>query len=125
MLQRLFTELFSRRYFSQMVALLLLRARLYKDLFFLRKAISSLVIQGALGFLLPLRLGMHSSTAVNTPFAVHYEKIRNHLRETAINSAKIHSLARKYEHLRINQIQLRFLHFNQHSITLLGIHMCH
>ena len=60
-----------------------------------------------------------------TPFAVHYEKIRNHLRETATNSAKIHSLARKYEHLRINQIQLRFLHFNQHSITLLGIHMRH
>ena len=25
----------------------------------------------------------------------------------------------------INQIQLRFLHFNQHSITLLGIHMRH
>ena len=65
-LQRLFTELFSRRYFSQMVAMLLLRARLYKDLFFLHKAISSLVIQGALGFLLPLRLGMHSSTAVNS-----------------------------------------------------------
>ena len=58
-----------------------------------------------------------------TPFAVHYEKIRNHWRETATNSANIHSLARKYEHLRINQIQLRFLHFNQHSITLLGIHM--
>ena len=31
-----------------------------------------------------------------TPFAVHYEKIRNHLRETATNSANIHSLARKY-----------------------------
>ena len=31
-----------------------------------------------------------------TPFAVH------NLRE---NSAKIHSLAQKYEHLRINQIQ--------------------
>ena len=60
-----------------------------------------------------------------TPFAVHYEKIRNHLRETATNSAKIHSLVRKYEHLRINQIQLRFLHFNQHSKTLLGIHMRH
>ena len=59
---------------------------------------------------------------LSTPFAVHYEKIRSHLRETAINSAKIHSLARKYEHLRINQIQLRFLHFNQHSITLLGGH---
>ena len=61
----------------------------------------------------------------NTPFAVHYEKIRNHLRQTATNSATIHSLAQKYEHLRINQIQLRFLHFNQHSITLLSIHMCH
>ena len=40
-----------------------------------------------------------------TPFAVHYEKIRNHLRETAINYAKRHSLARKYEHLRKSQIQ--------------------
>ena len=58
-----------------------------------------------------------------TPFVVHYEKICNHLCETATNSANIHSLARKYEHLRINQIQLRFLHFNQHSITLLGIHV--
>ena len=61
-----------------------------------------------------------------TPFAVHYEKIRNHLRETrATNSANIHSLARKYEHMRIKQIRLRFLHFNQYSITLLGIHMRH
>ena len=60
-----------------------------------------------------------------TPFAVHYEKMSNYLRETATNSAKIHSLARKYEYLRINEIQLRFLHFNQHSITLLGIHMRH
>ena len=60
-----------------------------------------------------------------TPFAVHYEKMRHHLRETGTNSAKIHSLARKYEHLPINQIQLCFLHFNQHSITLLGIHMGH
>ena len=51
--------------------------------------------------------------------------MRNHLREMATNSVKIHSLARKYEHLRINQIQLRFLHFNQHSITLLGIHKRH
>ena len=41
----------------------------------------------------------------STPFAVHYEKIRIHLRKTATNSAKIHSLARKSEHLRINQIQ--------------------
>ena len=40
-----------------------------------------------------------------TPFAVHYEKIRNHLRETAINYAKRHSLARKYEHLHKSQIQ--------------------
>ena len=53
-----------------------------------------------------------------TPFAVRYEKIRNRLRERATNSAKIHSLARKCEHLRINQNQLRFLHFIQHSITL-------
>ena len=61
----------------------------------------------------------------NSPFAVHYEKIAINLRETATNSAKIHSLARKSEHLRINQIQLRFLRFNQHSITFLGIHFSH
>ena len=72
-----------------------------------------------------LKSNLHFGVLTVTPFAVHYEKIRNHLRETATNSAKIHSLARKYEHLRINQIQLRFLHFNQHSITLLGIHMGH
>ena len=62
---------------------------------------------------------------LRTPFAVHYEKICNHLREMATNSVKIHSLARKYKHLRINQIQLRFLHFNQHSISFLGIHIRH
>ena len=56
------------------------------------------------------------------PFAVHYEKMRIHLLETATNSAKIHSLARKSEHLRLTQIQYRFLHFNHHSITFLGIH---
>ena len=38
------------------------------------------------------------------------------------NGAKIHWLVQKYKHLCINQIQLRFLHFNQHSITLWGIH---
>ena len=62
---------------------------------------------------------------LTTPSAVHYEKMRSHLRESATNSAEILSIARKYEHLRINQIQLWFLHFNQHSITLLGIHMGH
>ena len=72
-----------------------------------------------------IRLGRKRRLEATTPFAVHYEKIRIHLRETATNSAKIHSLARKYEHLRINQIQLRFLHFNQHSITVLGIHFRH
>ena len=40
-----------------------------------------------------------------TPFAVHNEKICHHLHETATNSAKIHSLAQKKEHLCINQIQ--------------------
>ena len=54
-------------------------------------------------------IGFHPHTQKlephTTPFAVHYEKIRNHLRKTATNSAKIHSLARKSEHLRINQIQ--------------------
>ena len=44
-LQCVFTELFTRWGFSQMVVLLLLRG-LYKDLSFLHKAISSLVIQG-------------------------------------------------------------------------------
>ena len=62
---------------------------------------------------------------IYTPFAVHHEKIRNHFRETATNIAKIRSFAGKYEHLRLNQIQLRFLHFNQHSITLLAIYMRH
>ena len=74
-------------------------------------------------FLLSKNLLLHGS--LFTPFAVHYEEIRNHLRETATNSAKIHSLAPKSEHLRVNQIQLRFLHFNQHSITFLGIHLRH
>ena len=60
-----------------------------------------------------------------TPFAVQYEKRRNRWRETVTNSLNIHSLAREYEHMRINQIQLRFLNFNLHSITLLGIHMRH
>ena len=44
--QCFFTELFTRWCFSQMVVLLLLRG-LYKDLSFLHKAISCLVIQGA------------------------------------------------------------------------------
>ena len=66
-----------------------------------------------------------NDSARTIPFAVYYEKIRNHLRETVINYAKRHSLARKYDHLRKSQIQYRFLHFNQHSITPLGIHMRH
>ena len=45
----------------------------------------------------------------------------DHLRKTATNSAKLRPIAQKYEHLRVNQIQLRFFHFNQHSIILLGI----
>ena len=45
------------------------------------------------------------SCALITPFAFLYKNIRTHLRETATNSAKIHSLARKSEHLRIEQIQ--------------------
>ena len=36
----------------------------------------------------------------------------NHFRETATHSAKIHSLARKYEHLRISRSQLRFLRWH-------------
>ena len=52
----------------------------------------------------PTRVTRTSQTLIDhiTPFAVHYEKMRNHVCETAINSAKIHSLVRKYEHLRIN-----------------------
>ena len=71
------------------------------------------------------RLGREEALHATTPFAVHCQKIRNHVREKAANSAKMHSLARKYEHLRINRIQLRFLHFNQHSRALLGVHMRH
>ena len=41
----------------------------------------------------------------STAFAVHQENVHIHLRETATNSAKMHSLAPKNEHLRINQIQ--------------------
>ena len=41
----------------------------------------------------------------------------------AIICVKRRPIVRKYEHLRKYQIQLRFLHFNQHSITLWGIHM--
>ena len=46
------------------------------------------------------------NTLVYYTFAVHYEKIRTHLRETATNSAEIRSLVRENKHLRINQIQL-------------------
>ena len=62
-----------------------------------------------------------------TPFAVRYKKIRNHLRQTATNNEKVHSyvIAKNPEHFRINQIQLQYLHLNQHSITLLGINMHH
>ena len=34
---------------------------------------------------------LHPLPASFTSFAVHYEKMRNHLLETATNSAKIHS----------------------------------
>ena len=40
-----------------------------------------------------------------TPFAVHYEKMRIHLREKANNYVKIHSLMAKEDYLRVNQIQ--------------------
>ena len=58
--------------------------------------------------MIPLNLPLRRSRFAydfNTPFAVHYEKIGIHLLKTATNSAKIHSLERKSEHLRINQIQ--------------------
>ena len=61
---------------------------------------------------------------LNTPFAVYYEKIRNHLGKTATNGAKIHSFARKNGRLPINQIQLEFLHFHQHSITFWDVQIC-
>ena len=57
-------------------------------------------------------------------FSCSLRENMHYLSETATNSAKTHSLARKSEHLRTNQIQ-RFLHFNQHSITFLGIHLRH
>ena len=37
---------------------------------------------------------MLSEYSYFTAFAVHYDKMRNHLRQKAANSAKIHSLAR-------------------------------
>lgn len=40
-----------------------------------------------------------------TPFAVHYEKMRIHLREKANNYVKIHLLTAKDDYLRVNQIQ--------------------
>ena len=46
--------------------------------------------------------GVNVHTRERTPFAVHYEKIRNYLREKATNKAKTHSLTRKNEHLCIN-----------------------
>ena len=39
--------------------------------------------------------GPNTKTFQGHLFAVHYEKIRNHLCETATSSAKIHSLAQK------------------------------
>ena len=46
-------------------------------------------------------------------------------RKYAIICVKLRPIARKYEHLRVNQIQLRFFHLNQHSVILLGIHVGH
>ena len=40
-----------------------------------------------------------SAITPNTPFVVHYEKMRNHLHETATNSAKTDSIARKIQTL--------------------------
>ena len=45
------------------------------------------------------------TSQTTTPFAVHHNKIRIHLREMATNGAKTHSSAPKNEHLRITQIQ--------------------
>ena len=68
--------------------------------------ISCIALSHSTGKLVPMRITqlVHSIPSF-TPFTVHYEKIRDHLREKATNSAKIHSLARKSEHLRVNQIQ--------------------
>ena len=46
------------------------------------------------------------NTLVYYTFAVHYEEIRTHLRETATNSSEIRLLVRENKHSRINQIQL-------------------
>ncbi|CAH3134282.1 unnamed protein product [Porites lobata] len=64
-LHSLFTTLFSFLYFFQRAGLLLFRALLYNNFFFLHNLIRSFVIQGALHFFLPRRTGMHSSIAVN------------------------------------------------------------
>ena len=49
---------------------------------------------------------LYIAQPLNTPFAVHNEKIRIHWRKMATDSATIHSLAPKNEHLRVlTQIQ--------------------
>ena len=47
---------------------------------------------------------------VNKPFAVYYEKMRIRMHEKANNCVKLHSLATKYDHLRVNKILLALLY---------------
>ena len=70
---------------------------------------------------------MLSEYSYFTAFAVHYDKIRSHLRGKETNSAKIHSLAniRTFEHksdlIKIFAIQSTFNNTFGHSYGSLGI----
>ena len=46
--------------------------------------------------------------STNTPFAVHYGKIRIHLRQSSVNKTNIHSFARSGNHLRETYIPWEF-----------------
>ena len=56
----------------------------------------------------------------NTPFAVHYGKIRVHLRQS-VNKMNIHSLDRIGNHLSESHIHLEILHNFGQSINFLRI----
>ena len=58
-----------------------------------------------------------------TPFAVHYGKIRVHLRQSSVNKMNIHSLDRIGNHLSESHIHLEILHNFGHSIKFLRIQM--
>ena len=58
-----------------------------------------------------------------TPFAVHYGKIRVHLRQSSVNKMNIQSLDRIGNHLSESHIHLEILHNFGQSIKFLRIQM--